>query len=254
MLASVTGADSDCVHVDGSTGPCGSTVPSFVDSEAATGIVDGSNTAFGLSAAPDPSSSLAVYRNGVLQTSGQDFTLTGTTVQFAAAATPQPGDTLLASYRTAESDPGTPQPFSSPQVLCSGTGTSTASLTLANIGTCTIPGGLLQPGDRVEVRFDAAHTGSAGGFSLEVDWGSTVLVHRDAAALDVLVTGRGDASMLAPGAQLSAQSWGTLLPFTAAVATASDSYTNGLTISFQGMVTQATDSVALSNFTVVRIP
>jgi hypothetical protein len=254
MLASATGNASDCVHVDGSSGPCGGSDLTFVDSQALTGIVDGSNTSFGLAAVPDPTTSLAVYRNGMLQMVGQDFTLTGSTVQFLSATTPQPGDTLLASYRTSGSDPGTPQPYTGPQVLCSGTGGSTSSLTLANIGNCAIPAGLLQPGDRVEIRFDVAHSGTAAGFSAEVDWGGTVLVHRNASTADLLVSGKADASILAAGAQLSSQTWGTVLPFNAAVASAADAYANGLSISFLGMVAQAGDSVALSNFTVVRIP
>jgi len=254
MLASVSGSPSDCVHVDGSSGPCGGAQPSFVDSEALSGIVDGANSLFGISAVPDPVGSLAVYRNGILQKVGSDFSITGSSVQFLTGTTPQPGDTLLASYRTSGSDSDTETPMSATQVICSGTGTATSSLTLANIGTCAIPAGLLQPGDRVEIRFDAAHSGNTAGFSVEADWGGTVLIHRDGSAQDAMVTGRADASILAAGAQLSGQSWGTVLPLSAVVGAASDSYANGLTISFQGMVAQAGDSVALSNFTVVRIP
>ncbi len=253
MIASVTGSPSDCVHVDGSSAPCGSAQPSFIDSEALSGIVDGSNGQFGVSAVPDPIASLAIYRNGILMKSGQDYSLTGTTVQFVAAATPQPGDTLLASYRTSSGDSDAGQTFSSPQVLCSGTGGSTNSLTLANIGNCAIPAGLLQPGDRVEIRFDATHSGSAG-FSLEIDWGGTVLMHRDASAQESLVTGRADGAILTAGAQLSSESWGALLPFSATVGSAADAFASGLTISFQGMVGQAADGVSLSNFTVLRIP
>ena len=139
-------------------------------------------------------------------------------------------------------------------MVCSGTGGNTGSLTLANLGSCAIPAGLLQPGDRLEIRFDAAHTGTSAGFSVEVDWGSTVLVHRDASALDALVTGRADVSIQSGGAQLSGLSWGTVLPMSSVVASAADAYANGLTISFLGMVGQAGDSVGLSNFTVVRIP
>jgi hypothetical protein len=254
MLASVTGDPSDCVRVDGSAGPCGDPSITFVDGESLAGIVDGSNTSFGLSDAPSPVSSLAVYRNGMLQKTGQDYSLSGTTVQFVAAATPQPGDTLLASYRTAAADDTAPAPFTSPQVLCSGTGGTTSSATPANIGNCQIPGGLLLPGDRVEVRFDVAHQGTAGGFSVEVHWGSTVMTHRDAAAGDALVSGRADGVILASGAQLSSESWGTVLPFAAGVASATDSLTEGLAISFLGMVGQAADSVTVTDFTVVRIP
>jgi len=252
MLAAVTGDPADCVRVDGSTGPCGDPAPNFVDAQSLTGIVDGSNTSFGLPAVPNPTGSLAVYRNGMLQMSGQDYNLAGSTVQFVAAAAPQPGDTLLASFRT--SGAGTLPAITPPQVLCSGAGGSTMSTTMANIGSCQIPAGVLETGDRVEVRFDVSHQGSAGGFSVEVDWGGTALLHANAAAADVLLTGRADAAVLASGAQLSSQIWGTVLPFAAGVAHASDSIANGLVINFVGMVGQSADSVSLSNFTVVRIP
>jgi hypothetical protein len=255
MLSSATGSDSDCVHVDGSSGPCGSgKSASFFDGEVPAGIVDGGNGLFGLTAAPDPVSSLAVYRNGILQKAAFDYNLTGSTIQFVAAAIPQPGDTLLASYRTSPDGDAEPQAYSAPQVLCSGTGTATSSITLAPIGTCYIPAGILHPGDRLEIGFDAAHPGTSAGFSVEVQWGSTVAVHRDAAAPDSLVTGRLDASILPNSAQLSTQSWGSVLPFTASVASAADSYSEGLTIGFMGMVVQPNDSVTLTNFTVLRIP
>jgi hypothetical protein len=256
MLASVSGDPSDCVHVDGSTGPCSDASgvgPSFVDSESLSGIVDGANAAFGISAVPSPAGSLSVYRNGILQKIAQDYTLTGNTVQFVAADVPQPGDTLLASYRTAAPSGGTPAPYTSPQVLCSGTGGSTSAAALSNIGICQIPGGLLLPGDRVAIVFATAHTGTGGGFSVEVRWGGTVMLHRDGAAGDVLVTGRAEASIQPAGAQLSSESWGTILPFAVSVGTASDSL-NDLAISFNGMVGQAADSVSLTHFSVVRVP
>ena len=253
-LESASGNATDCMHVDGSSGPCGGAQPSFVDGDSPAGIVDGSNTSFTLSAVPNPASSLAVYRNGVLQKTGQDYTLTGGTIQFVAAAAPQPGDTLLAGYRLTGTVSGTPQLYAAPQVLCGGTGAATSGVTLTSIGTCAIPPGLLLPGDRVEIRFDFAHQGTVSGFSLEIHWGATIIVHRDAAAGDALVTGRANAAILAAGAQLDSQSWGTVLPFSATVASATDSYTSGLTIDFQGMLAQTGDTLTLANYTVVRLP
>jgi hypothetical protein len=255
-LESVTGSATDCVRVDGSSGPCGGLQPSFVDGDSPNGLVDGSNTSFTLSAVPDPASSLAVYRNGVLQKTGQDYTLTGSTIQFVAAAAPQPGDTLLAGYRLTGtgSDTGTAPVFPNPQVLCSGTGAATGNTTLTSIGACAIPPGLLAPGDRVEIRFDFAHQGTASGFTFEILWGATTILQRDAGAGDALATGRANAAILAAGAQLDSQSWGTLLPFSATVATAADSYTSGLTIDFQGMLAQTGDTLTLGNYTVVRFP
>jgi hypothetical protein len=216
--------------------------------------VDGANTTFTLSATPNPATSLAVYRNGMLQKAGQDFTATGNTVQFIVADAPQPGDTLLASYRLSGSSSTTSEAYPTPQVLCSGTGTSTSGASLASIGACVIPAGLLVAGDRVEVHFDLAHAGTTSGFTFEVVWGATTILNRTGAVGDALVTGRADAAVLAAGAQLSAQSWGTVLPFSAGVASASDAYAAGLTINFQGNLALAGDTLTLANYSVVRVP
>jgi hypothetical protein len=77
----------------------GSGTLSFVDSESPSGTLDGLNSQFTLSTVPNPSTSLAVFRNGLLQKSGPDYTLNGQLLVFVSGATPQPGDTLLASYR-----------------------------------------------------------------------------------------------------------------------------------------------------------
>jgi hypothetical protein len=254
VLESVNGAATDCVRVDGSSGPCGAQPPSFVDGDSPAGIVDGANASFTISAAPDPVSSLAIYRNGLLQKAGSDYNFSGRTVQFVPAAIPQPGDTLLASYRLGGAEMGTAQFYPAPQVLCSGTGAATAGTTLTSIGTCAIPAGLLAAGDRVDIRFDFEHQGTAAGFTLEVRWGSTVALHRDAVSPDVLASGRVDAAILASGARLSTQSWGTVLPFAAGVASASDAYPGGIVVDLQGKVANAADTLILRQFTVVRLP
>jgi hypothetical protein len=256
-LESVAGSPSDCVRVDGSSGPCGSgggLLPSFVDGDSPTGIVDGANTTFALSAVPSPSSSLAVYLNGMLQKVAQDFTANGNTIQFVTAAAPQPGDTLVASYRLAATDTGTPQLFAASQVLCAGAGTGNSTIGFASLGGCAVPAGILLPGDRVEIHVDLDHQGALGGFTVEIPWGAAILLHRDAAASDVQITARADAAILTTGARLSAQSWGTVLPFAATVASSTDAYANGLTIDFQGKAIQAGDTVTLRNYTVVRLP
>jgi hypothetical protein len=74
-------------------------VPIFVDFEIPTGTIDGSNPVFVLSAAPLPASSLVLIKNGLKLSPGGDYSLSGTTILFAAAAVPQPGDLLIASYR-----------------------------------------------------------------------------------------------------------------------------------------------------------
>jgi hypothetical protein len=125
---------------------------------------------------------------------------------------------------------------------------------MVSIGACAIPAGLLEAGDRVEIRFDLAHTGAASGFTFEADWAATPILNRSGASSDAMVAVRADAAVLAAGSQLSSQSWGTVLPFIASVAASADAYANGITINFQGQLAQAGDTLTLANYTVVRVP
>jgi hypothetical protein len=253
-IEAVAGTPADCVRVDGSSGPCGGTQPNFVDGDSPAGLVDGANTAFTLSGVPSPAASLTFYRNGMLQKPGQDFTLSGNQIQFVTAAAPQPADTLTASYRVAGGTSDAPQLYPNPQVLCSGLGAATNSSTLASIGTCTIPAGFLTAGDRVEIRFDLDHSGTAGAFSFAVLWGAATVLARNASAVDAQATGHADAALTAAGAQLSHQSWGTSLAFAAGLGKSTDDYTAGITVNFQALTALSAETVTLRNFTVVRFP
>lgn len=236
-LETVTGSPADCVRVDGSSGPCGGVPPGFSDNETPAGLVDGANRSFLLASVPNPPSSLSVYRNGVLQKAGLDFTLVANTIEFLSASLPQPGDTLLAAYRVTGSPSDAAQTYPTSQVLCSGS------------GPCTIPAGLLAAGDRIEIHLDLEHRGSAA-YAFDVIWGATSLLHREAAAGDDLVTGHVNAALKSAGAQLSHQSWGTQLPFSAGVGTAQDDcFTTAITL----RVSTTGDPVTVTNLTVLRI-
>jgi hypothetical protein len=103
------GTLSDCMHVDGTSGPCGtggSGSSGFVDAETPGGTLNGTNATFTLANAPDPPASLTLFRNGLLQDQNGDYTLAGSTITFEAGAVPQAGDILIASYRLAVSIPG----------------------------------------------------------------------------------------------------------------------------------------------------
>ncbi len=107
-IGSVFGNASDCVHVDGTSGACGSTGATtlntgFVDNEFPAGNANGSNLTFTLSQSPSPTLSLSLYRNGISLRQGVDYSLSGSTITFIAAATPQSGDILTAFYRVAGS-------------------------------------------------------------------------------------------------------------------------------------------------------
>jgi hypothetical protein len=265
-IDSVEGNLSDCVRVDGSAGPCfdPTAVPSFVDGETPGGVVDGSNAAFTLAGTPDPASSLLLYRNGLVQHAGSDYDLQPDgSVLFVSAAVPQPGDILLASYRTGGlvSQPLTgviaPQPVTAlnVQVLCSGSGAGTTQPVSMLLGSCTIPARTLAIGDRVEIRFNLSHQGAANGFTFQVRWGQATIVQRTASSLDSMVTGHGDASFGPAGTALDMQSWGTSLALDSRVAAASDPLNADIAVDFlAGMTAAGTDTVALQNYTVLRYP
>lgn len=97
-LSGIGGSSDQCVRGDGSLGPCGSN-PIFVDVETPNGMLNGSNAAFTLSMAPNPVASLLLFRNGMLQKAGVDFTVASSSISFLPGSVPQPGDLLQASYR-----------------------------------------------------------------------------------------------------------------------------------------------------------
>ena len=147
------------------------------------------------------------------------------------------------------------QVHTAPQVLCSSTGAATSSTALTSLGTCTIPAGFLQPGDRADIRFDYSHEGTATGFTFEVHWGSTTVVSRSGVASETAAGGRLDAGADSSGAHWTAESWGAALAFAASAGSASDSLVSPLTVSFLGRMADSTaDTVALRNLTVVRYP
>lgn len=101
------GSTADCLHVDGTSGPCGSSSSiTFIDGETPTGTLDGNNATFTLANTPSPSSSLALFRNGLLLNQGGDYILSANGITFQTGAVPQPNDILLASYRMSVSIPG----------------------------------------------------------------------------------------------------------------------------------------------------
>jgi hypothetical protein len=105
QIDAAAGNPGDCVHVDGTSGPCGgqgnpgTSLATFVDAETPAGTVNGVNATFALANAPSPQTSLELYRNGLLMKQGVDYSLNGATVTFVTGSIPQTGDILTASYR-----------------------------------------------------------------------------------------------------------------------------------------------------------
>jgi hypothetical protein len=258
QIDGASGNPGDCVMVDGNSGPCGGgggILPSFADSETPSGAINGLNTSFGLLATPSPSTSLNVYLNGLRMDPGVDYTVSGSTINFATASTPQPGDLLLANYRY--SNPLNPLGTLTPtQVVCSTVGNTTSGTSSATLGTCTLPAGLLFAGDRIEIRYQYSHQGTAMGFTPQVAWGGVPILSRTVTAADTGFAGILDFAIGGSGTQQwSGQSWGSSLAFSAALGAAGANTTLSLTISFLGQMSGSTsDTLTLSNFTVVRYP
>jgi hypothetical protein len=100
QIEGAVGSLSNCVHVDGSSGPC--SAPNFSDGEIPSGIINGVNVSFTVVHAPNPASSLKVYRNGIRQELGLDYTLSGNALTFSSGSVPQSSsglDLLLVDYR-----------------------------------------------------------------------------------------------------------------------------------------------------------
>ncbi len=141
-----------------------------------------------------------------------------------------------------------------PQVICASEGASTSASGLTRLGSCTIPGGFLKPGDRVEIKFDYSHSGTLTGFSFEVRWGGSTVVSRSGGASEAVITGRGEAGVYSGGTQLSSQSWGSQLALQAAVSVSPDSLGVPLVVDFLGKMNGSTaETVSLRNFSVVRL-
>ena len=87
-------------------GGAGGSFGVFQDAETPSGVIDGVNVTFTLAATPNPAASLVLTKNGIVQKSGVDFTLSLATITFLTGAEPQVGDTLLSWYRTDGSNAG----------------------------------------------------------------------------------------------------------------------------------------------------
>lgn len=258
QIDAASGSLGDCVRVDGSSGPCGTGGggggSSFADAEIPAGVVNGSNTVFTLASSPSPASSLELYRNGLLMRQGTDYQISGNMVTFFLASVPLTGDLLAAYYRFA--NPNDPlSSLASPQVVCSSAGSGTSSTTLAELGSCTIPAGLLGTGDRLDIRFQYGHTGTTTGFTGAVQIGSTTVTSRSGVATEALLTGQASFGIYDTGQIWDSQSWGSGLAFATGAGSAGENTAQSLRVSLRGNLAGATsDSLVLRNFTVTRYP
>lgn len=97
-------ADGDGLTWDAASGKWlpGTAGHTHVWNEAPSGVVNGTNGVFTLAMAPSPSSSLLLFRNGLLMLvgAGNDYTLSTNTITFQTGNEPAAGAVLVASYTT----------------------------------------------------------------------------------------------------------------------------------------------------------
>ena len=110
----------------------------------------------------------------------------------------------------------------------------------------------LRSGDRFEIRFNFSHTGSTAGFDAQILWGTTGILLRHGSTLDAAVVGRSEASVSPAGAQITTESWGTILPLLPGIVSAPP--LSGLRLDFLGKLDAiGTDSLGVS-YTILRYP
>lgn len=264
-LEAASGSLTDCVHVDGTTGPCGGgstsggggNGPGFVDFEIPSGAMDAINSRFALAHAPSPASSLQLIRNGIVLKQGGDFSLSSNLIVFNSPNIPLSDDTILASYRVASgvvSDPGVVSP-ATPQVICSSAGATSSSSQLTGLGVCTIEAAVLKAGDAIEVKYELVHAGTNSATTVNLKWGGSLIGTVTIAANESVTVGEARIAFGNSATVWGSKTWGSHSALTQAAGLLTASLGQLETVTVEAQVAgQGTDSILLHNLSVVRIP
>jgi hypothetical protein len=141
-----------------------------------------------------------------------------------------------------------------PQVVCSAAGAATTNTAPAVLGSCAIPAGMLQNGDRIAIAATWRHSGSNSGFTVRAKWANALagsfllsntlgLVTANANAAIANGTATFDHSLRAAGGFADLY-----------LGELTEPLANGLTLSFEGFLAAPGDSLSLVQFTVLRYP
>lgn len=142
-----------------------------------------------------------------------------------------------------------------PQVICSTIGGLNNNSNPISVGTCTIPAGLLRPGDRIEVKYDYSHDGSATGFTVEIAVNQTVILSRTMPASEGLLSGAIGASVFPTGLQWSSQTWGAVTSQLSQAGSLAVDPNLGVRLDFRAsLAVSGAENVGLNGYTVVRYP
>ena len=122
---------------------------------------------------------------------------------------------------------------------CSNVGTSSNSTVSTQLGSCTIPAGMLGTGDRVEVRYRLDHSGTATGFTGEIHWGATTILSRAVGGSEPALAANASVGVYGTAQSWDTQSWGSALAPATTAGTATENTGASVTISFRGFMAGA---------------
>ena len=84
-------------------------------------------------------------------------------------------------------------------------------------------------------------------------WGNTTVLARHGGTQDAALAGQAEAAVTSNGAQITLQSWGSLLAFLPGILNAPAQ--NGIRVDFLAALSkEGSDSIRLTNYTVLRYP
>ncbi|MEO8661940.1 MAG: hypothetical protein ABI693_25965 [Bryobacteraceae bacterium] len=147
------------------------------------------------------------------------------------------------------------QVHTTPQVICSSNGGVTGNTTTSSLGTCTIPAGMWNAGDRFELKFDFTHDGSTNGFTVQVAVNQTVLTTRSMPPVEGFVTGSVSGGLFGGGLQWNSQTWGSAFAMVTHAGSMALDPSSELAIDLRASQDAAgSETVTLQNFTLIRYP
>jgi hypothetical protein len=146
------------------------------------------------------------------------------------------------------------QIHTAPQIVCAAGGSTVFSVSIASLGTCTIPAGLLQPGDRLAIRATWGYDGTAG-YNVRWKWGGAVAGSLAVPGTVHWLDQKGEIALYDGGAILDGVTKGSDAYAGAQfVDNSTQNYSGDLTIGFEGNSTATGAALRLIQFTVIRYP
>ena len=126
--------------------------------------------------------------------------------------------------------------------------------TIVQLGSCTIPAGLLQAGDRLAIRATWSHGGITGDVLSRLRWGTSVAAGYTSNLTAAVAETQAEVALHTGGAIVSSSHAAAGAAMSTKLESLSGPYSTGLTIGFEGNPLANGDSLGLLQFTVIRYP